>query len=76
MRYKIYNLIQATVALHEKQDSSNVFDHEGVLYKRQRGRRQSLGGSRKNLKFQPRFCVLSNTGFIYKQKKNDRVKVC
>ena len=58
-------------------DQTDVL-HDGMLFKRQRGRslRKGSGSGRMRLKFQPRFCVLNKTGFLYKPKKNDKTKVC
>jgi hypothetical protein len=54
-----------------------LVQYEGMLFKRQRGRSLRKGsGNRMKLKFQPRFCVLNNDGFMYKPKKSDKSKVC
>ena len=68
----------ASLRVNGQQNSSSQadeFQHEGLLYKRQRGRKLRRGSGRMKLKFQPRFCVLNNTGFLYydKQKKSDKV---
>ena len=66
------------VVLNGEQIASDmIFQYEGMLFKRQRGRSLRKGsGNRTRLKFQPRFCVLNNTGFTYKPKKSDKSKVC
>ena len=57
--------------------SDMILQYEGMLFKRQRGQSLKKGsGNRTKLKFQPRFCVLNNTGFMYKPKKSDKSKVC
>ena len=48
-----------------------VIYNEGFLSKRQRGRRESRGKifAKKNLKFQERYFILTNSHLIYKSSK-------
>ena len=63
--------------VHNGEQIASDIMYEGMLFKRQRGRSLRKGsGNRTKLKFQPRFCVLNNTGFMYKPKKSDKSKVC